>query len=96
MNRYILYILFTQLTLSFITSAIGFAWNLKNETGKGNDINRHAYVAENFKPNVNFVLKFFTYFLLYNTMIPISLIVSMEMVKVAQSYFITKDQEMYV
>ena len=53
-------------------------------------------MAENFKPGENFALKFFTYFLLYNTMIPISLIVSMEMVKVAQSYFITKDQEMYV
>lgn len=92
MNRYILYILCTQLTLSFITSAIGYAWNLNNEPSKGSDINRHAYVAENYGPGLNFLLKFFTYFLLYNTMIPISLIVSMEMVKVAQSYFITKDQ----
>lgn len=38
---------------------------------------------------------FFTYFVLINTMIPISLIVSIEIVKVSQSYFINKDKLMY-
>ena len=41
-------------------------------------------------------LTFFSYFLLYNTMIPISLIVSLEFVKVFQSYFMQTDEEMYV
>ena len=41
-------------------------------------------------------LTFFSYFLLYNTMIPISLIVSLEFVKVFQSYFMQSDEEMYV
>lgn len=36
-----------------------------------------------------------TYFVLINTMIPISLIVSIEVVKMSQSYFIDKDQLMY-
>jgi phospholipid-transporting ATPase len=48
------------------------------------------------KPSVQSFLVFFSYFLLYNTMIPISLIVSMEFVKVFQSYFIEKDIDMYV
>jgi magnesium-transporting ATPase (P-type) len=38
---------------------------------------------------------FLTYFVLLNTMIPISLIVTMEMVKLFQKYFIEKDQLMY-
>ena len=36
-----------------------------------------------------------TYFVLLNTMIPISLIVSIEIVKMSQSYFINKDNLMY-
>lgn len=40
-------------------------------------------------------LIFCTYFVLINTMIPISLIVSIEIVKMSQSYFIDKDKLMY-
>jgi phospholipid-transporting ATPase len=40
-------------------------------------------------------LMFCTYFVLINTMIPISLIVSLEIVKVSQSYFIDKDKFMH-
>jgi phospholipid-transporting ATPase len=54
------------------------------------------YASEDFTPDLNSFLVFFGYFLLYNTMIPISLIVSLEFVKVFQSYFITTDEEMYV
>jgi len=41
------------------------------------------------------ILMWCTYFVLINTMIPISLIVSIEIVKMSQSYFINKDQLMY-
>jgi magnesium-transporting ATPase (P-type) len=40
-------------------------------------------------------LIFLTYFVLINTMIPISLIVTMEMVKLFQKYFIEKDRLMF-
>ena len=40
-------------------------------------------------------INFFTYFVLINTMIPISLVVSIEIVKFSQSIFINKDQLMY-
>lgn len=43
----------------------------------------------------NSVFVFFSYFLLLNTFIPISLIVSLEFVKVVQGYFMEKDIEMY-
>jgi magnesium-transporting ATPase (P-type) len=40
---------------------------------------------------VNFVETIFRYFLLLNTLIPISLIVTIEMVKLIQAYFIAND-----
>lgn len=41
------------------------------------------------------LLMFCSYFVLINTMIPISLIVSIEIVKMSQSYFIDRDRLMY-
>ena len=40
-------------------------------------------------------ITFFTYFLLLNTLIPISLIITIEIVKIAQGFFISWDIEMY-
>lgn len=40
-----------------------------------------AYIPEEFKQSVQGVLNFFTYFLLLNTMLPISLFVSLEIIK---------------
>lgn len=44
---------------------------------------------------VDSIVTFFTYMVLLNTMIPISLIVSIEIVKMFQKYFIDHDQFMY-
>jgi magnesium-transporting ATPase (P-type) len=44
---------------------------------------------------VDSILIFFSYLVLLNTMIPISLIVSIEIVKMSQSHFINKDNLMY-
>ncbi len=40
-------------------------------------------------------ITFFTYFLLLNTLIPISLIITLEIVKIIQGFFISWDVEMY-
>eukprot|EP00002_Diphylleia_rotans_P038240 TRINITY_DN867_c0_g1_i12.p1 TRINITY_DN867_c0_g1~~TRINITY_DN867_c0_g1_i12.p1 ORF type:complete len:1187 (+),score=232.09 TRINITY_DN867_c0_g1_i12:63-3623(+) len=48
--------------------------------------------------NTNFdyiIRSFFTFLILFNSMIPISLYVTMEMVKVIQGYFINNDRQMY-
>jgi len=44
---------------------------------------KHKYLEEEDNPYYQSLLTFFTYFILINTMIPISLIVSLEMVKMA-------------
>ena len=44
---------------------------------------------------IDSILSYFTYLLLLNTMIPISLIITLEVVKVIQGYFISVDCELY-
>lgn len=61
--------------------------------------NQESYKYIDWPPQYNIpldsLLVFFAQFVLINTMIPISLIVSMEMVKFFQMIFIQKDQQMY-
>jgi magnesium-transporting ATPase (P-type) len=68
-----------QLSCSTLTAIIGGIWNSLN-------LDQHWYLRDDnaiSNYGLSAILLFFTYFLLYNTMIPISLIVSLEMVKVA-------------
>ena len=66
----------------------------------------HHYYDQNRKFYDNFVyieyssvlecvIIFFTYFLLLNTLIPISLIITLEIVKIIQGFFINLDVELY-
>ncbi|CAD8052350.1 unnamed protein product [Paramecium sonneborni] len=89
MNKLILGILGVQI-IACALSAILCSWWLHKS------FSQHIYIILEEK---NYTLlssiAFFSFFLLYNTMIPISLVVSMEFVKVFQCYFINKDQDMY-
>ena len=48
-----------------------------------------------YNVSTNGVISFFSYFLLLNTLLPISLIVSLEVVKVIQAYYIVNDVKIY-
>ncbi|CAD8148969.1 unnamed protein product [Paramecium pentaurelia] len=89
MNKLILGILGVQI-IACALSAILSSWWLHKSFSK------HIYIIiteQNY--TLLSAIAFFSFFLLYNTMIPISLVVSMEFVKVFQCYFINKDQDMY-
>ena len=87
--NYILgFILIIQVTLSLVVGILAGIFN-------GNHSSTDTYIIWNYSPALDGVLLFFTQFVLINTMIPISLIVSIEIVKVTQSYFINKDRFMY-
>ena len=87
--NYILgFILIVQVILSFIVGILAGIFNRDNNA-------THTYIIWSNTPAVDGVLLFFSYFVLVNTMIPISLIVSIEIVKVTQSYFINKDRFMF-
>ena len=53
------------------------------------------YIYLDYKIIISSILNFFTYFLLLNTLIPISLIITIEIVKMIQSFFINWDCELY-
>ena len=56
------------------------------------DMNKHSYLATK---DGNFFLQFLTFFILYNNLIPISLLVTLEGVKFIQAYFVNWDEQMY-
>lgn len=58
--------------------------------------NNSSYILfSSYSTSTDAFLIFCSYMVLLNTMIPISLIVSIEIVKMSQSYFIDKDKLMY-
>jgi magnesium-transporting ATPase (P-type) len=82
-------ILIIQAVLCLIVAILDGVFYSKN-------YNTHYYINfTNYGSGGDAALIFCTYFVLINTMIPISLIVSIEIVKMSQSYFIDKDRLMY-
>jgi len=72
-------------------SAVGYV--LWNEIARSS----HYYLQLDETKNIyaEGFLTFLTYIVLNNTMIPISLIVSLEIVKAIQGYIMQNDKEMY-
>ena len=71
-----------------LVSFVGINW-YRNESSD-ND-----YLRLTDTLGTSFTQTFFRYFLLLNTLIPISLIVTIEVVKVVQAYFMQNDALMY-
>ena len=63
-------------------------WYLHSDDPADSQINSTSLVSD-------FFLNFLTFLILYNTLIPISLIVTMEIVKSLTAIFINKDKDMY-
>ncbi len=88
MNKLVLYIILIQIILCSIVSVVGSFWYREEKDQK-------FYLPFTFTVEVNGVISFFSHFLLFNTLLPISLIVTLEIVKVVQSVYIIGDAEMY-
>jgi len=89
MTNYQIVFLFLILVALALISSIGNQIMLSSDED-------HAY----FRPSGNdiytgFFWKFITFFILYNNLVPISLQVTLELVKVGQAYFINNDEEMH-
>ena len=88
-NKLILYILCSQLILCAVSAICNRYWNKLY-------LNNHYYLPRVSSISTEAFIAFLAYFILYNTMIPISLIVSLEFVKLIQGYFIEQDENLYV
>ncbi|MQL97640.1 hypothetical protein Taro_030329 [Colocasia esculenta] len=94
---YIIYILFTLLVLISVISSIGFA--VKTKFGMPNwwylQPNNTSNLYDPSQPALSGIFHLVTALILYGYLLPISLYVSIELVKVLQAMFINQDIHMY-
>ena len=103
LNKLLVGILFLQIILSIISCICHSIYYNQNEKIiiSSDRININESLSNTwidylpFRLSVDSILSFFTYLLLLNTMIPISLIITLELVKIIQGLFIGVDVEAY-
>ena len=92
MNQALIYIFIFQGILCILAAILRGYYYKKNKLDKASGSSfgytMYSYSKESF-------FNYFTYLLLLNTMIPISLIITMEVVKIFQGYFMEKDKYSY-
>ncbi|XP_066103664.1 phospholipid-transporting ATPase IC isoform X2 [Saccopteryx bilineata] len=89
--NYMVYTIFIVLILIAAGLAIGHAYW---EAQVGN-YSWYLYDGEEWTPSYRGFLNFWGYIIVLNTMVPISLYVSVEVIRLGQSYFINWDLQMY-
>ncbi|XP_048219503.1 phospholipid-transporting ATPase IC [Perognathus longimembris pacificus] len=89
--NYMVYTIFVVLILLSAGLAIGHAYW---EAQVGN-YSWYLYDGENATPSYQGFLNFWGYIIVLNTMVPISLYVSVEVIRLGQSHFINWDLQMY-
>ena len=90
MNNYLLIILAFLFTTVFLAAVLGGAWHAR--VGK---IHPYLAIPADESSAVQGIKNFFTFLILFSALIPISLYVSVEMVKVGHALFIDWDIDMY-
>ncbi|KAK1281137.1 putative phospholipid-transporting ATPase 5 [Acorus gramineus] len=93
----IIYVLFIILVLISVISSIGFAVKTKYSMPKMWYLQPqdHSTMYDPSKPGLSGIFHLITALILYGYLIPISLYVSIEVVKVLQAMFINQDIQMY-
>ncbi|GES94028.1 phospholipid-translocating ATPase [Rhizophagus clarus] len=84
MNKVVIIIFCFVITLATLCTAMSLLWD--------QDIGKNSFYLPKHGKVINVLAGFI---ILFNTMIPISLYVTMEVIKLAQAYFINNDMEMY-
>ena len=87
MNYQIIFLFLILVTISLISAGVN-----KFQFSNGEV---HNYLTTEENADNTFFLNFLTFFILYNNLIPISLLVSLEMVRVFQAVFIDNDEKMH-
>uniref|UniRef100_A0A670ZTH9 Phospholipid-transporting ATPase n=1 Tax=Pseudonaja textilis TaxID=8673 RepID=A0A670ZTH9_PSETE len=87
-NIQILFLFCILIAMSLVCSIGAAIWNQKHE-------GRDWYISLTYGGANNFGLNFLTFIILFNNLIPISLLVTLEVVKFIQAYFINWDIDMH-
>eukprot|EP00742_Colponemidia_sp_Colp-10_P004432 GILJ01004732.1.p1 GENE.GILJ01004732.1~~GILJ01004732.1.p1 ORF type:complete len:1202 (-),score=174.20 GILJ01004732.1:68-3673(-) len=89
-NRLVVVIIVFELALCLLLGILSGIWSSENRASASDYLGATSDTAA-----YTGFIAFWSYFLLVNTMIPISLIVAIEVVKLIQAYFINHDLKMY-
>ena len=92
MNTFTLTIFYAQLILTLSLAILGGLWH-SDSSSRGNDP-VHFYIELSYSSIFEGIFTFVRYFQLLNTLIPISLFVTTEMIKFFIAWFIMQDAEM--
>ena len=103
LNKLLLGIFVLQVILSITSAILHFVYfkRDKNLMIHSDTLNEEEQLKNTFIDYMDFnigvdsLLCFFTYFLLLNTLIPVSLVITLEIVKIIQGLFISVDAESY-
>lgn len=87
-NRCMLLIFITMFSLCLVSALVALGWNQKYDSILWY---LPTVVADNFG---DFVVHFFTFLILYNNLVPISLYVSLDIIKVLQARRVSADENM--
>lgn len=87
-NKQILMLFAILIVLALISAVANQIWTAKN-------VANHWYLGISDANPTYFILNFLTFVILYNNLIPISLQVTLEIVRFIQAIFIQWDQDMY-
>ncbi|KAF9208183.1 hypothetical protein BGZ59_010767 [Podila verticillata] len=90
-NKVIIVIFSIVILLSALCTVLSAVWNMRNDK----PFHSAWYLSAKGVIRSDTASVLFGYIVLFNTMIPISLYVTMELVKLLQAYFIHHDLEMY-
>jgi magnesium-transporting ATPase (P-type) len=85
-NVQILWLVFILLTTGFLSAVFSQIWTSGNN---------HWYIFGDTPEPFKFGMTYLTFVILYNNLVPISLQVSLEVVRTFQAHFINSDLEMY-
>ena len=103
-NKLLVGIFILQLILSILSSVLHYVYfkGYKNIIIQSDDLNKEEDIIKNtfidymdFNLAIDSILSFFTYLLLLNTLIPVSLVITLEITKIIQGLFISVDAAAY-
>lgn len=92
-NKLVIYIVMSQTIICVVVAILAQVWQKSNEF---DNLKLQMKIdGKLFSESQISVLSFFTYFLLLNTLLPISLQVALEVCKLVQAFYIDSDALMY-
>lgn len=89
LNQLVIFVVVSQLLICAVIALLAYFWQTKDNVWDD------LVLEMKIKPISETVFLFFTYFLLMNTLLPISLQVTLEVVKTVQAFYINNDILMF-